>query len=184
MFGDCKNHIVLLYFFLVLAVYFIVSVVYYFFGSIQYHKTMKQIIHTNSAEETQEFAQVLGRKLHGGDILLLFGDLGAGKTTFMQGLAKGLGIDHRVTSPTFIIMRKFDISEGYIQALYHLDLYRTETDADLEGIGLREILQNHRFITAIEWPEKLRSFLPEKRIELHFKTLSEHEREIEMDVIQ
>src|SRR5579859_3177717 len=160
---------------------------------------MKQI--TNSHTTTQELGEDFAKKLHGGDVLLLFGDLGSGKTTFMQGLAKGLGIERRIISPTFIIVRKYEVPESSpiknIQTLYHIDLYRTQTrstsfgltqdessgqaEDDLQGLGMNEILHENNAIVAIEWPEKLGSFLPEKRWELHFETLSENERSITIE---
>lgn len=136
---------------------------------------MQKTLITKSATETQLLAKELATTMKGGEVLLLYGDLGAGKTTFMQGFAEGFGIQHRITSPTFIIVREYQQNQ---KNLYHIDLYRTESDADLEGLGMREILQDKSAVVAIEWPEKLGSFLPEKRIEIRFETISENERKI------
>ena len=161
----------------------------------------QQVITTKSAEETQMFAQELASTMEGGAVLLLHGNLGAGKTTFMQGFAKGLGIEQRIISPTFVIVRKYeaslssrmdmrDLSEkdeisqqarNDITSLYHIDLYRTESDADLESIGVQEILEDKSAIVVIEWPEKLGKYLPEKRIEIRFNTNGENGREISID---
>lgn len=161
----------------------------------------QQIITTKSAEETQTFAQEFASSLKSEEVLLLYGNLGAGKTTFMQGFAKGLGIEQRIISPTFVIVRKYefsfssrmnmrDISEknkisqqvqNDITSLYHIDLYRTESDADLESIGIQEILEDKNVIVAIEWPEKLGKYLPKKRIEIGFNTIGENERRIRVD---
>jgi tRNA threonylcarbamoyladenosine biosynthesis protein TsaE len=144
---------------------------------------MKQI--TNNYTATQELGADFAKNLHGGDVLLLFGELGSGKTTFMQGLAKGLGIERRIISPTFIIVRKYDVSKmekaHNIQTLYHIDLYRTQTEDDLKGLGMDDLLHENNALVAIEWPEKLGSFLPAKRWELHFQALSENERSITIE---
>jgi len=139
---------------------------------------------TNSYRKTQEFGEEFARKLLPGDILLLYGNLGSGKTTFMQGLAKGLGIKRRIISPTFIITRRYEINAQpervNLKYLYHIDLYRTDSK-DLKGLGLTDILQEKDIITAIEWPEKLGKFLPKKRLELNFTTIDENTREIEIN---
>ena len=122
-------------------------------------------IHTNSAEETQNTGSLFAKKLTGGDIILLYGNLGAGKTTFVQGIAKGLGITKRIISPTFIIIRSYELPKNQkAKRFYHIDLYRTETDDDLKGLGIDEILSDKEAIVAIEWPEKLGTFLPKKNL--------------------
>ncbi len=170
---------------------------------------MKKTIVTKSLEETQDFARNMAQELSGGEVLLLFGDLGAGKTTFIQGLAEGLGITQRIISPTFLIMRSYIIPFSFsspqslsfprkresiqrigspikpgMTTLYHLDLYRINSEDDLEGLGIREILDDKNSIVAIEWPEKLGHFLPKKRIELHFTNFSEKERKITVIKVQ
>lgn len=162
---------------------------------------MKQILQTNSFEETQKIGEEFASRLQGGDVVCLRGDLGAGKTTFMQGLAKGLGVSQRIISPTFIIVRKYEIPSAVIlgnemnpessmqdpgqagmtiKTLYHIDLYRTETEDDLKGLGFPELLEEKNAIIAIEWAEKLSSLLPKKRWELDFEWISENERKIEI----
>ena len=146
---------------------------------------MKHI--SKSAEVTQKIAKEFALTLKGGDILLLHGNLGAGKTTFMQGIAEGLGITQSIISPTFIIMREYEVrmkDEGSrINMLYHLDLYRINSDSDLVTLGLEEIFQDKNAIVAIEWPERLGSYLPKKRIEINMKYISENERVIEIENI-
>ena len=136
---------------------------------------------TNNKEETQQFAKQFAQELHGGDIVLLFGNLGAGKTTFTQGVAQGLGIVHRIVSPTFIIMRSYVYEKAEIlekMHLYHIDLYRIEQESDIEQAGIRDIMGKKQAITVIEWPEKMGSLLPSRRIEIHFTILSDDQREI------
>lgn len=137
---------------------------------------------TNNYEETQKIGEEFAAKLHGGDIVLLYGNLGDGKTTFMQGLAKGLGIEKRVISPTFIIVRKYDVKNSPdVATLYHIDLYRTQTLSDLQGLGLPEILEEKNAIVAIEWPEKLHSLSPKKHYSVSLETLDENTRKITIE---
>src|SRR5689334_2145033 len=102
---------------------------------------MQESLITNDFEETQMLGEELAKAMQG-NILALHGDLGAGKTTFLQGFAKGLGIKKHIISPTFIIMRTYDIPEGKVpfKQFYHVDLYRIENEHDVEGLGLLEIM--------------------------------------------
>jgi len=137
----------------------------------------EEIFITTNTEQTQELALDLAKKLKSGDFLAFFGDLGSGKTTFIQGLAKSLGVKRRIISPTFIIVRTYLINSG---TFYHIDLYRTQSKDDLFGLGIDQIVQDKTSIVAIEWAEKMGDMLPQKRIELHFKNLAENKREIKI----
>jgi tRNA threonylcarbamoyladenosine biosynthesis protein TsaE len=111
---------------------------------------------TRSAEETFELAKRIGDQLKGGEVFLLTGDLGAGKTVFAKGLAAGLGIASAdVTSPTFTLV---NVHEGRLR-FYHIDLYRLEAGAH-QGLGLEEIFEEEDAVIAIEWAERL-SVAPE-----------------------
>ncbi len=134
---------------------------------------MKQQVITNSFEETQQFGFELAQNLNDVKVIALHGDLGAGKTTFVQGFAKGLGITKQIISPTFIIMRTYDIGD---KNFYHVDLYRIEDEKDVEGLGLLEIIKDDSSIVVIEWPEKIENLLPDKRIDLFFQYLDEDKR--------
>lgn len=116
---------------------------------------------SHSPAETQAFAQRIGERCQGGEILLLMGDLGAGKTCFVQGLAQGLGIDPAtpVVSPTFVIHARYF---GHL-VLDHIDAYRLEGALDLVELGLEEIFASPG-VTAIEWPERLAATHPERFI--------------------
>jgi len=115
---------------------------------------------TASEEETQAVARELSATLRAGDVVLLSGDLGAGKTTFVRGLAEGLGIDPReVSSPTFTIVHEY---RGLGLTLYHADLYRLESAAT-DDLGLEEIGVNDG-VLAIEWPDRLSHELPGARV--------------------
>lgn len=135
---------------------------------------------TKSSEETQKFAENMGKSLTIGDCVALHGDLGSGKTTFTQGLAKGLGISSHLSSPTFIIMRAYMINEKK-RMFYHVDLYRTLDEKDAKGIGLDEILKSNNAIVVIEWPEKIASLLPEKTKHIYFEYLDETRRKIRIE---
>ncbi|MCL2676760.1 MAG: tRNA (adenosine(37)-N6)-threonylcarbamoyltransferase complex ATPase subunit type 1 TsaE [Streptococcaceae bacterium] len=106
-----------------------------------------------------EFAEKLGRKLESGDILILTGDLGAGKTTFTKGLALGLDIGQMIKSPTYTIIREY---EGRL-SLYHMDVYRTGEDAD--SIDLDDYLFGEG-VSVIEWGQLLGGHLPEEYLEI------------------
>ena len=137
---------------------------------------------TNSSKETKRLGRDFAKVLEKGDVLYLYGDLGSGKTTFVRGLAEGLGVKQRIISPTFIIVRCYEFqtqnsklkSQNHnsklksLEQFYHIDLYRTESERDLEGLGIEEIINNKNNIVAIEWADKLKSFSPEKRIDIEF----------------
>lgn len=151
---------------------------------------------TNSFKETQklgeEFARSLLARLKGETlnalVIALYGDLGSGKTTFVQGLAEGLGIKKRIISPTFIIVRNYRIKnheshsassgQARIMNLYHIDLYRVEGERDIEGLGIEEIMNDKNNIVIVEWAEKLKNLIPKNRIEIRFEYLKDHSRKI------
>lgn len=141
---------------------------------------------TKSAEETQGLGEKLAASLKSGDVLALHGNLGSGKTTFVQGLAKGLGISQRIISPTFIIMRSYTIKKFRSKddkplsekMFYHVDLYRIRNATDIEGLGLQEIMEDKHAIVVIEWAEKIEKFLPKQTKRIYFTYRNEHEREI------
>lgn len=112
-------------------------------------------IETNSPEETLEQARIIGSKLHAGDVVLLRGGLGAGKTQFAKGLAQGLGFAGNVTSPTFALMQ---IYPGQIP-LYHFDLYRLRTSSELAGIGFEEYVGRDG-VAVVEWPDLFPDDMP------------------------
>jgi tRNA threonylcarbamoyladenosine biosynthesis protein TsaE len=112
---------------------------------------------TRSAAETEALGEELAATLAPGDLLLLAGELGAGKTTFVRGLARGLGIGAGVQSPTFQLVRVYP---GRIQ-LAHVDLYRLETGADLADLGLDDLLDQG--VVAVEWGDRLRLDYPRTR---------------------
>lgn len=139
---------------------------------------------TENYIETQEIGEELAeeiKELKTAVVLGLKGDLGAGKTTFLQGLAKGLGIKEKVISPTFVIMNRFDIKKGKFKNFYHLDCYRIENVKEIQDLGFEEIISNQENIVCIEWPEKIKKVLPADMISIKFKILRGDNREITID---
>lgn len=131
---------------------------------------------TYSCEETKNLAKNFAKKLKGGEILALFGDLGSGKTTFAQGLARGLGVRGRVTSPTFVVLNLHHARKGLQMA--HFDLYRLYNEMDLKGIGATDYLGKKDIISVIEWPEKAKKILPKNTIWISFEHVAENKRKI------
>ena len=132
---------------------------------------------TRSAKRTQQIAQKLARQVSAPAIITLTGNLGSGKTTFVQGLAMGLGIEKQVNSPTFLIIKKYELAT---RNFYHADLYRLSSKQEVVATGLLDILREKDSIVVIEWAEKMGSLLPAKRIDVQFAYINEHERKIEI----
>jgi tRNA threonylcarbamoyladenosine biosynthesis protein TsaE len=135
---------------------------------------------TKSSTETKLLGEKFGESLQGGESVALYGDLGSGKTTFVQGIAQGLGITRRIVSPTFIILKTYPLAKkkNNIDTFYHADLYRIQGEKDAQSIGLGEILKQNDVVTVIEWPEKIEELLPQKVRKIRFAYLSENERSI------
>lgn len=110
---------------------------------------------TNSLQETEKFGIKLSQKLKSGHIVLLSGDLGAGKTSIVKGIAKGFGIKNEITSPTFTLMNIYDIKDKKINTLVHIDTYRLKHEKELVEIGIEDYLGKENTVCLIEWPEKI-----------------------------
>ena len=139
---------------------------------------MQTITNAGSPSETRKLGEELGRDLKPGSVVALLGDLGAGKTTFVQGLARGLNISEIVTSPTFVIVNEYKIPDKK-SSLYHIDLYRTDDISQISDLGFQDIF-NTDSIVVIEWAEKAQNLLPDGCIKVNFKVISETERQIEI----
>ncbi|MFC0562153.1 tRNA (adenosine(37)-N6)-threonylcarbamoyltransferase complex ATPase subunit type 1 TsaE [Halalkalibacter alkalisediminis] len=126
---------------------------------------------TESPEATMELAEKLGEIVKPGDVITLEGDLGAGKTSFTKGLAKGLGVKRVVKSPTFTIIKEYN---GRIP-LYHMDVYRMEDDT--EDLGLEEYFYGEG-VSVIEWPSMILAQLPEDRMIISLLHMGETSRKI------
>lgn len=129
---------------------------------------------TSSYEQTWRIGQMLGSRLEPGDIVCLYGDLGAGKTSFSYGIALGLEVkDQYITSPTFTFVNEY---KGRIP-FYHIDLYRLKDPEELEGIGFEEYIDSDG-VTVIEWAERAEDELPDDRLSVYLSYVDEHSREI------
>ncbi|WP_079525653.1 tRNA (adenosine(37)-N6)-threonylcarbamoyltransferase complex ATPase subunit type 1 TsaE [Halobacillus hunanensis] len=128
---------------------------------------------TDSEGETLLFSEELAQYLTPGDVLTLEGNLGAGKTTFTKGLAKGLGVKRTVNSPTFTIIKEY---MGRLP-LYHMDVYRLE-DSD-EDLGFEEFFEGDG-VTVVEWSQFIKEYLPDERLDITIEYLSETKRRIKL----
>src|SRR5262245_41485362 len=136
----------------------------------------RRVLVTHSPEETFALAEEIGKGLLGGEIFLLRGELGAGKTVFAKGLASGLSLDPAdVTSPSFTLV---NVHRGRLQ-LYHIDLYRLESGGH-DGLGIEEIFDNRNAVTVVEWAERLTS-PPANAIEVRMSWVSDCERKVEIE---
>ncbi len=127
---------------------------------------------SNSAGQTQRLGARLGEMLQAGDVLGLEGDLGSGKTCFVQGLGRGLGVSEAIHSPTFILANEH--RSGRLP-LYHLDVYRVRGPDEAIGFGLEDYLSGDG-VAVVEWAEKIRAALPEERLWISFRHLGESKR--------
>lgn len=120
------------------------------------------VVQSADAEETRRFGERIGAALRAGDVVLLHGDLGAGKTSLAQGIARALGVAEPVGSPTFALVNEYQtVDDGRaIARFYHLDLYRLGDDAELDGIGVDEYFAPPDGVSAVEWPERAIGRLP------------------------
>ncbi len=134
------------------------------------------ILWSDNTESTQALGEWMGRAAVGGEVLALIGPLGAGKTRFVQGLAKGLEVAERyITSPTFILLQTY---EGRLP-LYHIDLYRIEKEGEMEPLGLEEFLEGDG-VSAVEWADKGFNTLPSNRLTITFRYAGEDQRELHL----
>jgi tRNA threonylcarbamoyladenosine biosynthesis protein TsaE len=130
---------------------------------------------TRSAAETVALGEQLGRLAQAGDLICLWGDLGAGKTQLAKGIARGLGIDETVNSPTFILMAEY---AGRLP-LFHVDLYRLSDAADALAGGVIDDRQRDG-LTIVEWPDRMRSVLPGARLDVEIDGSGDESREIRL----
>lgn len=143
---------------------------------------MKNRIFTTSSEkETFQLGQKEGAGCRGGEVYLLLGDLGAGKTKFTQGLASGLGVRGLVNSPTFNILKLYK-ARGLVKTLCHVDAYRLNSSFDLEALGIQEFLDSKDTVTVIEWAEKVKKIWPHDARVVEFRNIGADKRKITFSV--
>lgn len=130
---------------------------------------------SHSPEQTQLLGQRLGGLAEPGDVILLTGDLGAGKTTLTQGIAWGLGVEEYAASPSFVLVREH---HGRLP-LYHVDLYRLENLAEIDDLGLDEYLYG-RGVSVVEWAERAPALLPPERLLISIQLVNESERTLDL----
>ena len=135
---------------------------------------MERVFTTSSSTQTKKLAEEFAGQVKNHEkalVIGLQGDLGSGKTTFVQGFAKGLGMKEKVLSPTFVIMKKYG-------TLYHIDCYRLENSKELLELGWDKIMSDPQSIVLLEWPERVKDILPPEVIMVRFKTIDQNKREI------
>ncbi len=128
---------------------------------------------SRSADETKEIGRAIGGAVEAGTLILLIGQLGAGKTTLTQGLADGLGVTAYTKSPSFVLVNEY---QGRLP-LFHMDLYRIDDPTEAWELGLDDYLGRDG-VLAIEWADRATSIFPEDRLEIHIEYLSDSERQL------
>ncbi|MFZ2362338.1 MAG: tRNA (adenosine(37)-N6)-threonylcarbamoyltransferase complex ATPase subunit type 1 TsaE [Anaerolineae bacterium] len=137
---------------------------------------MQPTLITHNETETETLGAALGRLMQPGDVLALVGDLGAGKTCLTRGVARGLGIDEPVTSPTFILVAEYTTARGF--PLYHADCYRLErAAAEAQAIGLDDLLLDDG-VAVVEWAERIESLLPADHLRITLAVLDDTRRQL------
>jgi len=163
----------------------------------------QQVVISKSPQETQKIGRILGEELKSKTsfglhksklknkqalVIGLEGDLGGGKTTFVQGLAQGLGIKKQINSPSFVLIKKYRIRFGVadetlhpganFRSLFHIDCYRLNKPQELLELDFDQIIKNPRNLVVIEWAEKVKNILPEDTLKIEFKWLGENKRKL------
>ncbi len=144
---------------------------------------------TNGFKETEKIAYDLAKEVLAGlsknesKVFALEGELGAGKTTFVKGFAKGLGIKNKISSPTFVLMKRYVFKKSGgagNHLLYHLDAYRLRNEKDLIALGIEEIILNPLAVVLIEWSDRVKNILPDSYTKIHIDHLADNLRKIEI----
>src|SRR6056297_286542 len=129
---------------------------------------------THSEKQTIKFGKEFSKKLQGGEVLALIGNLGSGKTVFTKGLAKGLGVKKNITSPTFVLMKNYKINQNGINNFVHVDAYRLDNSKELKDIGIKDWFNKKDTVVVVEWADKVKDILPKNTKFIHFKQGSDN----------
>lgn len=133
---------------------------------------------------TQKIAVRVAEQLKGGEVIGLIGDLGSGKTTFVQFLASALGIKEKINSPTFVLMKVYNAKNAKIRTMIHADAYRLNNSAELKNIGMEEYLGRNDSVVLIEWADKVKDILPKGAMIISFEDGNgENKRIIKIDYV-
>jgi len=144
---------------------------------------MQKVFNTSNFKETQELGKILASEITPGALICLSGDLGSGKTTFTQGLLKGLNVTGPFTSPTFVILKNYKSkvkgqrSKVKVIDIYHIDAYRV-TSRDILNLGWKEMVAEKNNIIIIEWANRIRKIIPRGALWIKFEWLDENKRKI------
>lgn len=143
-----------------------------------------KIIISHSLEETQKFAHdwllSLDTVRDEAIVVGLYGNLGSGKTTFTQSVARELGITDTITSPTFVIEKIYETKNTVFPRLIHIDAYRLESGEELQKLNFEELVNNPNNLIVIEWPENVKDILPENHLKIYFEFVDENSRKFEV----
>ena len=129
-------------------------------------------------EEAARFARGLTPRADGATLVTLSGDLGAGKTAFAKGVAKAFDVEEHVTSPTFVIMKMYDLENQKFDRLVHIDAYRLKGEHHLNVLGWHDLMKDPKSLILMEWPEQAAGAIPKSALAIHFRYSGEDEREI------
>lgn len=140
---------------------------------------------TNNASQTKKIGESLAKKILNkkkkekkAQVLALQGELGGGKTTFLQGFAKSLGIKERILSPTFVILKKFRLLNQNFKFFYHIDCYRVKKEREILSLGFKKIISDPQNIITVEWANHIKNILPKGVISIDFSFHNKNKRKI------
>lgn len=143
---------------------------------------------TKNSRETQALGKMLAQEIEGGEVICLVGELGAGKTTFTQGLLKGLKVEGPYTSPTFVIMKHYKVKsqkskvksateKSKVKNIYHIDAYRVGKE-DILSLGWKEITDDKKNVIIVEWADRISDIIPKRSLWIDFCWMDENKRKI------
>jgi len=139
---------------------------------------------TTNPSQTKKLGEILAKEILKTNpqkrafVVGLEGDLGGGKTTFLQGFASGLGLKEKILSPTFVILKRFKIKDLKLKNFYHIDCYRIQKSKEILDLGFKKIISNPKNIITIEWSNRIQKILPEGTLILKFQFANKNKRKI------